>query len=332
MINRKPRSVVWAVTPYDEERLKTQESAAKAINVLFDEEVVIQPAYVWDTRMAEIAEALDFVKERNSVIFSRWEKPELKGKLLNLRIIEARGGHTEQARALVGYAKKTGASLIVASHHMRTGMKKWFQGSFCESLSLVSDIPLLIVPPQWKAASKKNAVLVPTDFSPASTAAFEEVLKVAKQCRLGITLYHRAEFPIFVGSDFLYSASQEFYRIEKETLRENKAKILAMAKRARSLGISAKVVFDKNRGGRATDAILAEAKRGYALIAMAAHNGPMSRILLGSTSRGVLRESPCPVWVVRPREANKMKKTAKSPKVRKSSSLPKLSELDNYLA
>jgi nucleotide-binding universal stress UspA family protein len=303
-MDSKSNGVIWAVTPFDATTLRAQASAAAAIDMLYGETALIRPVCVWDTRIAELARAVDSMRELANVTFSKWKKPDLRGTLAGLHMVDARGGTTEQARILITYAKKVGASLIVASHQKRTGLKKWFQGSFCESLSLISDVPLLIVPPNWNGKRGSTSVLFPTDFSSASLSSFEEVLPVAEKMGLELTIYYRTEFPTFIGEEFLYTASREFALIEKKNLKENKIKMDEMAKRARALGIRVKTIFDKRRGGSAADAVLAQAKRGYSFIAMAAHNGGLGRILMGSTSRAVLQESPCPVWIVRTRSAS----------------------------
>ncbi|MBS1960608.1 MAG: universal stress protein [Bdellovibrionales bacterium] len=293
--------VIWAVTPFDENRLKTQASSGTMIDALFGDAAKVRPVCVWDTAAIET---------RSNAIFSRWEKPKIRGELLSLHVLEAWGGPSAQARALAEYAKKQRASLIVANHHRRTGVKRWFQGSFCESLALSSEVPLLIVPPEWKVASGKKRILFPTDLSAASTAAFDEVVAVAKARGMEIVLYHRAEYPVFIGEEFVYTVSREMASIERNAQREARRKLDEMVARARIAGVKARKKYDRRRGGRPADGILEESGIGYAMVAMAAHNGLLGRIVMGSTSRAVVRESRIPIWVVRTRTAEKRKPSA----------------------
>jgi nucleotide-binding universal stress UspA family protein len=154
-------------------------------------------------------------------------------------------------------------------------------GSFSKTLSLSSDISLLIVNPFWRPIRQFKSILFATDFSDESRVAYEKVLSLAKQLKSRVLILHRSE------------------GIDEET-KVQRTSALQWAKKGQKEGIKCHVIIDSKWGESPAETILRRASQLPGMIAMAAYSGPVSRALLGSTTRKVIRFSTQPVWVIHP--------------------------------
>jgi nucleotide-binding universal stress UspA family protein len=213
-----------------------------------------------------------------------------------LKVLVVPGTTSARAEALAKYAKRGKFELILTSHHVPRGLKRAFIGSFSDSLSLVSETPLLIVPPGAKTLSEKPTILFPTDFSGASRTAFESALRIARLSRAKLTIYHKLETLVPYPFEFGSAYSPE---VRRALVDEAKFSLAEMKSRAKAAGVDARVVLDQH-SGHVGAAISAEAGANYGLVALGAHKGFWDRLILGSTSRFVLRECPTSVWLIRP--------------------------------
>lgn len=114
-----------------------------------------------------------------------------------------------------------------------------------------------------------------------------------------IILFHSYLFPMQIYVEPFVS-----YPLPQAMLDEEFAKTEKTGKawrtELRAKGISCELVIDRKSifvaGG-----ILATARRQkVGMVAMVSHTGRVAAALLGSATREVLRNSPCPVWVVHP--------------------------------
>ena len=140
-------------------------------------------------------------------------------------------------------------------------------------------------------------ILVPLDFSPASTEALDYAVSMAKQFRAAIHLLHvhpPDEAASMPGSAHLLLQSAEAIERLNEEL----------------TGIHRKLVepfCPENchiRGGRPYQEIIGLAREVDAdviVLATRGHSG-LKHLLLGSTAERVVRSAPCPVLVVRKRK------------------------------
>lgn len=138
-------------------------------------------------------------------------------------------------------------------------------------------------------------VLVALDLSPASARVLEVTERVAAALSGTVRVLHVAEAePDFVG----YDAGPEVVReqVAKE-YREEHREVQVYADRLRSAGLDATALLIK---GPIVETVIKEAERFEAdLIIVGSHGfGALYDLLVGSSSRGVLRESTIPVLVV----------------------------------
>jgi nucleotide-binding universal stress UspA family protein len=142
-------------------------------------------------------------------------------------------------------------------------------------------------------------ILVPVDGSPASQSGLSEALLLAKQNKT--TLLHVVG--LFIATPAL--AHGRHVDDVPKTLHESGRRIL---KNAEGLARRHRIVVDTAMldtvGGRAADVIVEHAKKWRAdLIVIGTHGRRgLSRLALGSEAEKVIRASPLPVLVVRPRK------------------------------
>jgi nucleotide-binding universal stress UspA family protein len=138
-------------------------------------------------------------------------------------------------------------------------------------------------------------ILVTIDFSDLTTDVIAHAAAIATAFGGELHLLHVAEpDPDFVGYD---AGPQSTRDAVAERLREQHRKLQTLAEQQRSAGIGCEALLVQ---GAYVQKIIAESEKLKAdLIVTGAHGkGLLSRVLLGSVSEGVLRESKVPVLVV----------------------------------
>ena len=139
-------------------------------------------------------------------------------------------------------------------------------------------------------------VLVPTDFSPQSEAAWGLALRLARAVGAEIVLLHVfVEAPLYSESTFAADRVREVYASGRKWVEEQLAR---WAANARPGGLTVKTLL---RPGVAHDEIVAAARaEGADLIVIGTHGyGGVDRLLLGSVADRVIRLASCPVLAVR---------------------------------
>ena len=150
--------------------------------------------------------------------------------------------------------------------------------------------------------SQFSKILLTTDFSQASQAAFDYAAMQAKQNQASLTLAHVIEgFSIpFVIGEFAPSA-ELVEQLRSAAIKKGQAELDKLVDRVAleypEIKISKKVLD----GVRAVGDIITEYAKAenFDLIVMASHGyGLLQRIVLGSVTERVLRSANCPVLVI----------------------------------
>jgi nucleotide-binding universal stress UspA family protein len=141
-------------------------------------------------------------------------------------------------------------------------------------------------------------ILVPTDFSPASTKAFSYALRLAKEQGSEITLLHvlEPETPVTLAGRPAATAFSE------QQLADSEESLRALVDFAQTAGVAG--TKSTVRTGVATHEIIEAAKDlEVDLIVIATHGFTVwKHFAIGSTAERVARAAPCPVLVVREKE------------------------------
>ncbi|HEV8143350.1 MAG TPA: universal stress protein [Methylomirabilota bacterium] len=142
-------------------------------------------------------------------------------------------------------------------------------------------------------------IIHPTDFSPASSAAFRKAVELAKENRATLPIVHVLPTLPMVGDAYMAaSAYDEMLRAHRLQAEKEMDRLL---KRARAVGVRATGhVLDF---GPVVESIVRFAKRQRAdLIVMGTHgHGVVAKVLLGSVAERVISRAPCPVMTLKGR-------------------------------
>ena len=190
------------------------------------------------------------------------------------------------------------ADVVVMSTHGRSGWEHWAFGSVAETVLRDSACPVFVIGPSGAAGVKdkeKNErgscfdfpykqVLWPTDWSQPSELALDEAIAIAARHNAQLLLLHVTE-PVDLETK---EWSEQRTEVEKifHALCERKPG----AQGARRL---------ISHGVPATEIIRAAVEEGADLIVISSHGRTgWQRLNLGSVAQKVLRQVPCPVFLV----------------------------------
>lgn len=141
-------------------------------------------------------------------------------------------------------------------------------------------------------------IVHPTDFSPASTPAFSEAIKLARSSRAPLLILHVLN-PLMPPNIGKRSVEPPTYQELRKAWRVWALKELTrLTRRARAAKVrSASIVLE---GAEAPEIARLARSRRAAMIVMGTHGrSGVGRVLLGSVATRVLSVAPCPVLTVR---------------------------------
>jgi nucleotide-binding universal stress UspA family protein len=150
--------------------------------------------------------------------------------------------------------------------------------------------------PSTAPVAGTQKLLLATDLSDASSSATEEAFELAE--RLGTSLL--VVSVIDPGSLLLPGGR---FRARVDQVRENREQAAqALVERGREVGVAVSFLVWTGDPG---DMIVAAAEAEHAdMVIVGSHGrGAVGRLFLGSVSEHVVRNAPCPVLVVRPKDA-----------------------------
>ncbi len=308
------KKIIWAVDAVSSDK-KLQAATLKTLLALTKgSKVTIEPVTVLSSDQLRIPVSIFRRAEKDYRLqvekdLQKWllgfKCPELVSPTLLVRDILR---ESEDADTVLNYAKGAGASLIAVGTHVNRGFKRWFLGSFAETLLIKSDLPTLVVNPTMPSPSRIKRILFPTDFSKGSKEAFEALLPTALQLKAKVILYYKPDYMLPYTAVTL-GAVPDYSNYLITDLKECREEGARWAESAKQKGVVAEVVVDK-KSGFVDQAILAATKRFKVdLVAMASQSGRLTAAFLGSNARKVVRTSRRPVWVIHP-NSNSQSKTA----------------------
>ena len=152
--------------------------------------------------------------------------------------------------------------------------------------------------PSARSGSVRH-ILYPSDFSPASSAAFTKALALARDAKAPLTIVHILNPTVMLPIDG-YVTPRVYDDIQRSAETYARKKLAGLLARARKAGVRAKTVLIE---GVAAERIVAAARRNRAdLIVIGTHGRTgLARLMLGSVASRVVATSGCPVLTVRGR-------------------------------
>jgi nucleotide-binding universal stress UspA family protein len=156
-----------------------------------------------------------------------------------------------------------------------------------------------VIPPSRPALRPPldvHRILVPTDFSETSDAAYEVAIELGARFAAELVLVHVHQVPAYVFPEGVMPLSPALF---DEIERSVRAELERSARRARAAG---RTVTLKSRIGVVHREILREAEDSRVdLVVMGTHGRTgLGHVLIGSVAEKVLRRAPCPVLTVGP--------------------------------
>jgi nucleotide-binding universal stress UspA family protein len=152
--------------------------------------------------------------------------------------------------------------------------------------------------PNAKSGAVRH-ILHPSDFSPASSAAFTKALALARDAKAQLTIVHVLSPAVVLPVD-VYVAPRVYDDIQRSAETYARKKLDVLLARARKAGVRAKTALVE---GVAAERIVAAARRNRAdLIVIGTHGRTgLARLMLGSVASRVVATAACPVLTVRGR-------------------------------
>ncbi|MCC6274000.1 MAG: universal stress protein [Deltaproteobacteria bacterium] len=303
------KRILWSFNPFQNDP-KVLKNAVALLKLLSRQTgLKVEPVYV--VSPAEVNVVLEFsvpAKDRYQAVAKLecekiLKKIQFPGLLPPTVLVENQVRLSASAKALAAYAQKTEAYAIVIGTHGKSGLGRALLGSFAETLLYHAKTPVLLVNPHLRAPAALKHFLFASDFSAASRQAFGEFCAFLKPLKAKATLYH------IVPKPFPWASPATAYLLGTQTLneaqylrevaRENLDKAEEFQKVAKKAGVPCEVRLETSD----EDVAAAILKRTKGLkadgVGLAAQTGRWETALLGSTSRGLLREGRIPVWVLR---------------------------------
>lgn len=300
--------VVWAVDPFSENEDSWNKVIALLKSLSKGGLTPIQPVYVLspdnfnftgDFSGPWLKKFEPKVNEAFDVVLGRLGLPGVKKPEI---LINKQASMSGDVKRLLAYAKKQRAEVVVMNSHARTGLARFFMGSFAETALMATQTPLVLVSPESKQVSGLNKVLFPTDLTKGSKRAFKKVVEFCKHHSSQLVIYHKLPDPIepmiqtgvyMAGGGWV--SVQQFIEKESDTREQESRQWVEEAAKA---GVEAKFYIEE-KPGFITDSINQYIDtHGVDLVAVGSKSGPVASVFIGSVARQLVREAACPVWVV----------------------------------
>lgn len=198
-----------------------------------------------------------------------------------------------QVESLLRYVEENEADAIIVATHARKGLARFFLGSFAETLVLSATVPVFTVNPDTVVRERISNILFPTTFESKFKPAFERVVEMAKILEANVTLYHK----------FLPIPALQVTLDSMRELEQNSAFVKSHAhnwqEHARHLGVETEIHLDDQAGSLRASIEHYGTVKNFDLIAMVTETKAGVNLLMGSTTRQIIRQSTCPVWVMK---------------------------------
>jgi nucleotide-binding universal stress UspA family protein len=297
--NSKPQfKILWAVDPATDSHL--QKSAITCVKAFTkNRQATVEPVYFLSTFLdsAPSQSLGDTIELTRRVVRQKFKKligaTKVPG-LMPLKIITGTDlSFRRMASELNDYAKLEGAEMIVLATHGRKGIRKWFVGSFAESvMQQASTVPILITNPAAEnTTSILDDIIFPTDFSDQSKGAFLSVVDFAKVSHSRIILFHKISLTITTELHSMMMINDSDYkeRCDREAA-DSRERAGNWAIEGERQGVKVDVFIDAQGMSSLAEAILKYQRQAGGIIAIA-H-------LMGSTTHSIVQGTSSAVWVL----------------------------------
>ena len=297
-----PKRILWALDPFEDlpELWKEAERTFKGLAA--HQKLDIEPVFVLNGELGASAEHQVAARKAMDHALARVKIDSLREPHV---VIEP--GHSLHGGidAVLRRAKVFKCDWIAVGSHGRKGLARAILGSFAEALILKAECPVLVMVPRGgeKKSTVWSSVLMPTDLRDLDSRLSAEAFAVARELKVDVTLLHvkppHGEQLLRAGAQLLAGGVVT----EPPHLAHDHPTVRAQLQKAidtYGAGVATTLRID-DTSPSAAEAIVSYARNHpVALIVMATRTDALTSALIGSVTRRVLREAPCPVLVFRP--------------------------------
>ena len=144
-------------------------------------------------------------------------------------------------------------------------------------------------------------IMVPVDGSPTSNLGLEAAIKLAKDQKATLFLFHVVDEALLIQDSPVFGASAYIDRLLTDLVSAGKQVLADAEAKVRKHRISTRSLLLENVAASTADLIVKQAKKWKAdLIVLGTHGRRgIRRLVMGSDAEGVIRTTPVPVLLVR---------------------------------
>jgi len=219
--------------------------------------------------------------------------------LMDVDVEQTQLDSSAPAETIVGYVEDQNIDLVVMGTHGRRGIDRVRYGSVTEEVVRTAPAPVLTVRADGPSGVRTvRRVLAPVDFSDASKTALRHAKEIALTYGAEIDLLHVVDEPLYPS---VYEI-ESFDFPGQKVVEEAEEGLAALARDI--IGVEHAMV--KAVSGHPVEEILSYVEDNEVdLLVIATHGRTgLNRVLLGSVAERVLRQSPIPVFLVKPEQAS----------------------------
>ncbi len=228
---------------------------------------------------------------------ARWLGPTQSEALRgSLSLVQKQVPSRDPAGRLLAYVEDQDIDLVVMGTHGRRGVRRMILGSVTEEVVRKAHCPVLTIRTEAEGPPRQavRRILVPVDFSEAAERAVEHAIEIAQTYGAEIHLLHVVEqvvYPSVYGYEASYFPTEEVVGAVEDRLADIARDEIGYehVQIAATVGDAPLTILDYMN------------TNGVDLLVIATHGrSGLDWILLGSVTERVLRQSPVPVFVVKP--------------------------------
>ena len=290
----KLQNLYWAID-VENKNLKVQEKVAKYMKIIkAQSKVKIVPTTVLP--LGEFGFVEDLTKKEKDEYTAEYTDKCLKmlmklgfddltPKIVNSRFKAGR----KTVKALAQFATRhKGDGIVVLASRNQTGLRSFFLGSFAEDFLFGHPLSALVIHPDTKVPRKFNNALLAFDVLNGKMAQFNKICDMYKHMGIeSTTLYYYIRKFQKRGDD---AAHRKLEKKVNEAMKKFEAAALKK-------GLKVKISVE-SKTANLKDSILKKASTGSCdVVTIVGKTSKERTLLLGSTTRAILRESKLPVLI-----------------------------------
>lgn len=203
--------IAWSIDPFDknDDLIGTGDTIIKSLNPDYVEVVyVAAPTETGLSLAFEIPEPQRFTEYPRILLADKLSEYQVRHDAIKILKVQSTS-KADQVEEYTNYLKQNEFDFVVLATHARTGIERFFQGSFSEAMILNAKTNLIIFNPRDKASPQIKRIMFGHDLSKTATAHLKKVDELAHSLGADVDVVYVSE-PILNYSEtsaMLYAKS-----------------------------------------------------------------------------------------------------------------------------